>query len=144
MNENNILKVQSDYSPETYMKIVRTDDGDTIFKIYGNGEMRIATSGGQFHGKKLVAICDAVKALMEAISMDEDKLDKTTKWSNTSSCDGCLHLDGCGRKIFDTHGMSEEEIFQIHCVGCACGDGSECNRDLGCSNYEDGTGPLQG
>lgn len=77
MSENidiDYVKIQSDYSPDTYMRIHRICDGDVIFKIRGKGEMRIATSGGQFHGKKLIAILDAVKALMEAISMDEDEL----------------------------------------------------------------------
>ena len=40
--------------------------------------------------------------------------------------------------------MSEEEIFEAHCVGCACGDGYDCNRGNGCNNYEDGTEPLLG
>lgn len=66
------IKVQSDYSPEMYMKIVCTDDGDVIFKIIGNGEMRIATSGGQFHGKKLNAVIAAANALVDALSLEVD------------------------------------------------------------------------
>ena len=62
------VKVRSDYDPDTYMQIVHNDDGDFIFKTRGNGEMRIALSGGQFHGKQLAAICEASKALIEALA----------------------------------------------------------------------------
>ena len=58
---------QSDYSPDTTMRITMTEDGDVIFKIRGPGEMRIATSGDQFHGEQLVKICAAAMALMQAI-----------------------------------------------------------------------------
>lgn len=130
------IKVKSDYDPDTYMKIVHNSEGDVIFKIYGNGEMRIALSGGQFHGKELCTIIDAVKALMDAIS--------NARWDYTTRCDTCCHKNGCGRISFDTFGMSEEEIFEAHCVGCACGDGYDCNCGNGCNNYEDGTEPLLG
>ena len=62
------IKIQSDYDPNTYMQIVHNYDGDFVFKIRGNGEMRIALSGGQFHGKQLAAICEAIKALMVAFT----------------------------------------------------------------------------
>ena len=124
------IKIQSDYSPDTYMKVVRTDDGDIVFKICGEGEMRIATNGGQFHGRKLVGICNAIKSLIHTVSISDKDYD-------TSPCVGCIHHDGCGMINFDTTGMSEEEVFIEHCVGCPCGDGCECNRENGCSNYED-------
>lgn len=142
--EGKFIKVKSDYDPDTYMKIHHNSEGDVVFKIRGNGEMRIALSGGQFHGKKLCAIIDAVKALMDAISMEEEAPAKNARWSDASPCDGCCHKYGCGRITFDTFGMSEEEIFEQHCVGCACGDGYDCNRGNGCDNYEDGTEPLLG
>lgn len=62
------VKVRSDYDPDTYMQVVHNIDGDFIFKIRGNGEMRIALSGGQFHGNQLAAICAAAKALMAALA----------------------------------------------------------------------------
>lgn len=65
---------ESDYAPGTYLRIVQTDDGDIVFKIKGSGEMRIATSGGRLHGKKLVAVCKAASALIDALSVDEDEL----------------------------------------------------------------------
>ena len=125
------IKVQSDYSPDTYMKMVQTDDGDIVFKICGEGEMRIATSGGQFHGYKLVKIVKVLDAFMDAINMKDEELE------DNSPCAGCTHRDGCGIMNFDTTGMSEEEQFIEHCVGCPCGDGCECNREQGCENYDD-------
>lgn len=61
------VAIRSDYSPETMLRITMTDDGDVVFKIRGPGEMRIATSGGQFHGLQLAQICEAAKALITAI-----------------------------------------------------------------------------
>lgn len=120
---------ESDYAPGTFLRIVQTDDGDIIFKISGTGEMRIATSGGKLHGKKLNAVCEAANALIDAMSMDEDPEDN-------SRCKGCAHRGCCGFMKFDITGMTEEEVFEEHCVGCPCGDGCECNRENGCSNYE--------
>lgn len=121
---------ESDYAPGTYLRIVQTDDGDIVFKISGTGEMRIATSGGKLHGKKLSNVCTAASALMAALSADEGSEDN-------SRCKGCAHRGCCGMMKFDITGMSEEEIFEEHCVGCPCGDGFECNRDNGCGNYEE-------
>ena len=55
---------ESDYAPGTNIVIVQTDDGDIILKITGNGEMRIATSGGKLHGESLV---DCVSGFAKAI-----------------------------------------------------------------------------
>ncbi len=63
--------VKSDYDPDTGLRIIRNIDGDIIFKISGKGEMRIATSGGKFHGKKLNAILEASEALIESFLMEE-------------------------------------------------------------------------
>lgn len=120
---------ESDYAPGTYLRIVQTDDGDIVFKISGSGEMRIATNGGKLHGKKLVAVCKAASALIDALSMDEGPEDN-------SRCKGCAHRGCCGFMMFDATDMTEEEIFEKHCVGCPCGDGCECNREEGCNNYE--------
>lgn len=64
---------ESDYAPGTFLRIVQTDDGDIVFKISGNGEMRIATSGGKLHGKKLSAVCAAANALIDALSAEENE-----------------------------------------------------------------------
>lgn len=129
------VKVQSDYDPKTSIRITQTEDGDFIFKIHGSGEMRIATSGGQLYRDKLVAVCRAVNDLMDALEMPVDSILK----EDHSPCKGCFYRGGCGRILFDTTGMTEEQIFREHCCGCACGDGCECNRGNGCTNYsEDG------
>lgn len=127
------VKILSDYDPGVYMGITQTDDGDFIFKIHGSGEMRIATSGGQIHGSKLVAVCRAIGDLMDALDMPDDSAPK----EDNSPCKGCFFRGGCGRILFDTTGMTEEQIFQEHCCGCACGDGCECNRESGCGNYSE-------
>lgn len=57
--------LRSDYSPETTMRITMTEDGDVIFKIRGPGEVRIATSGGAFHGQQLAKFCEAARVIME-------------------------------------------------------------------------------
>lgn len=78
---------ESDYAPGTFLRIVQTDDGDVVFKISGTGEMRIATSGGRLHGKKLNAVCAAASALIDALSMDESK--------PKGSEEKCNREDGC-------------------------------------------------
>jgi hypothetical protein len=61
------VKIKSDYSPDTYLTIAMSEDGDIALKIYGDDEMRIATSGSRFHGKDLVKILDAFQNLMRVI-----------------------------------------------------------------------------
>jgi hypothetical protein len=51
MDETKIAKVQSDYDPDTILTLIRNNDGDIIIHIYGNGEMRFATSGSHLCGK---------------------------------------------------------------------------------------------
>lgn len=137
------IKIQSDYSPDTYLHLTRTEDGDVVFKISGKGEMRIATNGGQFHGKQLVSVCKAIDFLITALSThetspSEEQHQNIPRWRDKedSPCAGCFHRGCCGMLSFDTSGMDEEEIFLEHCVGCPCGEGYECNREEGCSNYE--------
>lgn len=62
-----ICKVTSDYSPRTTLCMVQTDDGDISVKIFGKGEFRIATSGGQFHGKRLTEIATKFSELIDLI-----------------------------------------------------------------------------
>ena len=49
-------KIVSDYDPDTSIRLASTMDGDIIVSIYGDGEFRIATSGGRIHGDKLVEV----------------------------------------------------------------------------------------
>lgn len=59
------VSFESDYAPGTILQIVQTDDGDIVLKIRGNGEMRIATSGGKLHGKQLV---DCLKGFEQVVA----------------------------------------------------------------------------
>lgn len=70
-----ICKVTSDYSPPTTLCIVQTDDGDIGVKVFGRGEFRLATSGGQFHGKQLTDVVNKFSELIDLlneISKQED------------------------------------------------------------------------
>lgn len=58
------VRLESDYAPGTFLYITCTSDGDIALRITGNGEMRIATSGGQFHGLDLVAITSAFRDII--------------------------------------------------------------------------------
>lgn len=59
--------IQSDYS-DSQLSLIQTDDCDTVIKIRGNGEFRIATNGGRFHGDKLVAITTKFSELIDIIN----------------------------------------------------------------------------
>lgn len=63
----------SDYDPDTRLSIIQTDDGDIILKIHGNGEMRIATSGGKLHGNNLVDICSSFSRIIDILKEEEKK-----------------------------------------------------------------------
>ena len=67
-----ICQVTSDYSPRTTLCIVRNDDGDIGVKIFGKGEFRIATSGGQFHGEHLTNIVNKFTELIELMGEHPD------------------------------------------------------------------------
>ena len=56
-----------------------------------------------------------------------------------NECDGCVHKNNCGIDTFfmEELEMSDHERFLLHCVGCCCGDGYECNKNHGCENYEE-------
>ena len=61
------VRIQSDYSPDTYLTIAMSEDGDIALKIYGDDEMRITTSGSRFHGKNLVKVLNAFQNVMRVI-----------------------------------------------------------------------------
>ena len=58
--------VRSDYST-TKLSLIQTDDGDIVVKTHGSDEFRIATSGGQFHGDKLVEITEKFNELIDLL-----------------------------------------------------------------------------
>lgn len=61
------VRIQSDYSSDTYLTIAMSEDGDIALKIYGDDEMRIAASGSRFHGKNLAKILDAFQNVIRVI-----------------------------------------------------------------------------
>ena len=67
------VKIPSDYDPNTFLRLTQTDDGDIILKVVGNGEMRIATSGGYLHGMDLVAVIQALGTVIDTYKKVSDK-----------------------------------------------------------------------
>ena len=63
----NFVRIRSDYSPDTCLTIAMSEDGDISIKIYGDGEMRIATSGSRLHGEDLVKVLEAFQNVMNVI-----------------------------------------------------------------------------
>jgi hypothetical protein len=68
-----IAKVVSDYGPAGNcaagtLCIVQTDDGDISIRTFGRGEFRLATSGGQFHGKHLSDIVNKFSELIDLLN----------------------------------------------------------------------------
>jgi hypothetical protein len=61
-------KLSSDYDPDTFLMLTRTMDGDIVLSIYGKGEFRIATSGGNLHGNKLIEITGLFSKIIDAIN----------------------------------------------------------------------------
>ncbi len=67
------VRIESDYYPGTFLTMSRTEDGDITFRVSGSGEMRIATSGGQFHGKDLAVITSSFGDLIDYINLRKAK-----------------------------------------------------------------------
>lgn len=68
----NMVTFISDYSPTTKLHIFRTDDGDIVLKIHGDGEMRIAMDGGALHGEDLVRVSEAFSTLIEVLGTEKN------------------------------------------------------------------------
>jgi len=64
----NLVRIRSDYSPDTCMTIFQSEDGDIAVKVFGTGEMRITGEGGHLHGNDLVKVMEAFRNLMDVIS----------------------------------------------------------------------------
>ena len=69
------VRYESDYAPGTWLYITQTEDGDVALRISGDGEFRIATSGGKLHGKQLVECCNGFERVIKAIKEFEDGKD---------------------------------------------------------------------
>lgn len=64
-----MAKIESDYSPSK-LSLIQTDDGDIIIGLYDHGEFRIATSGGRFHGQRLVDIVNKFSELIDLLNKE--------------------------------------------------------------------------
>ena len=62
-----IAKFRSDYDPDTILTISMTDDADVVIDIFGKGECRITTSGGQLLGERGVKVIKAFREIIEAL-----------------------------------------------------------------------------
>lgn len=77
---------ESDYAPGTTLFLLQTDDGDIIVKTRGDGEMRIATSGGKMHGRDLVECVGGFAKAIDAINNAKahenvEKPEEPKKWA---------------------------------------------------------------
>lgn len=65
-------RFQSDYS-SCNLNLIQTDDGDIVINIFGEGECRIATSGGKLHGDSLVEVVNKFSEIIDLINNSEIK-----------------------------------------------------------------------
>jgi hypothetical protein len=66
-----MARVESDYS-SSKLSLIQTDDGDIVVGLYNRGEFRIATSGGRFHGERLVEIVNKFSELIDLLKGASD------------------------------------------------------------------------
>jgi TATA-box binding protein (TBP) (component of TFIID and TFIIIB) len=69
-----IAKLKSDYDPDTFMRIVETEDRDVSIAIYGKGEMKIAGIGGGGYLKSEIKwkVIDAFSQIITALQENEE------------------------------------------------------------------------
>jgi hypothetical protein len=65
-------KFESDYTRGTFLRLTRTADGDIVISIHGDGECRIATSGGKLHGEKMVEVVGLFSMIIDALNNKPD------------------------------------------------------------------------
>ena len=69
------VKLQSDYDPKTFARICKTGDGDVILNIFGDGEMRVSTSGSVLRGEAktrvMRAFAEIINTLQEQTGADQ-------------------------------------------------------------------------
>lgn len=72
MQKTRIGELQSDYDPDTFMRIVITEGGDISVGIYGKGEFIIAGPGGgsRLQGKIRADIVQAFNQLVRAFGRE--------------------------------------------------------------------------
>jgi len=69
-----IAKLKSDYSPDTFMRIVMTDDADISLAICGKDEMKIAgfNGGGWLSGKRKRDVIRAFEKIIDILNEEGD------------------------------------------------------------------------
>ena len=68
-----IVKFTSDYDPNTFLQLTRTEDGDIILRTHGNGELRFSASGGKLHGQELNNVLNAFGVIMNTIGQKQEQ-----------------------------------------------------------------------
>jgi TATA-box binding protein (TBP) (component of TFIID and TFIIIB) len=71
-------KLRSDYNPETFIRIVISDDGDVSIAIYGKGEFKIAgfNGGGYLKSESKRKVIKAFREIVNALR-EETENEKT-------------------------------------------------------------------
>jgi len=69
-----MARLQSDYSPDTFMRIVKTDDADISLAIYGKDEMKLAgpNGGGWLSGKRKADIISAFTKIIDILNEESE------------------------------------------------------------------------
>jgi hypothetical protein len=67
-------KLESDYSPGTFVRVSQTDDYDVVISITGkkDEEFRIATSGTHYHGENSVRFFHLCCELIDVMNAMEE------------------------------------------------------------------------
>ena len=64
------VKLRSDYCPDTFMRIIKTDDADISIAIYCNGEFKLAgiNGGGWLPAKEKREVIKAFTQIIDIIN----------------------------------------------------------------------------
>lgn len=65
--------LRSDYSTNTTLTIVRTEDGDVCLRVSGDGEMRIAMSGSRLLPEDRLRVLKAFQNLIDVIPVIKEE-----------------------------------------------------------------------
>jgi rubrerythrin len=73
-------KLLSDYSPDTFLKIIKNDDGDIIVTKCGKDEFRIATSGSRISAPRKSGILGLFEQLIDAFNNENEEEADPLRW----------------------------------------------------------------
>ncbi|MCL2380495.1 MAG: hypothetical protein FWC64_02745 [Treponema sp.] len=75
MQETIIGELNSDYDPDTFLRIVITEGGDISVRIYGKGEFVISGPGGGslLEGSTRLEVVRAFTAIAKATKRERDR-----------------------------------------------------------------------